>query len=68
MLEVFNMRRQEVVEKLIERLGRGNTDFEACLNANAVLQELSETEGMIGVLISNMQKLINNACDLKNVN
>jgi len=56
------------VEKLIERLGRGNTDFEACLNANAVLQELSETEGMIGVLISNMQKLINNACDLKNVN
>lgn len=42
MNEILNSKRQEVIYQLIEKLSHRNKDFENCMNAHAVLQELTE--------------------------
>lgn len=70
MLDILNVRRQEVVLELIERLSSKNTDFENCLNAHSILLELTDNEAMFGKLVDtqNISKLINCACDIRNPN
>jgi len=52
MADVLNVKRQEVISKLIDSLSAKNKDdFEACLNAHTVLTELTENELTFGKLI-----------------
>jgi hypothetical protein len=37
MVEVFNRRRQEVIQSLLLRLSSRNSDYEQCLNAHSIL-------------------------------
>lgn len=71
MTEVLKARRQEVVAFLIEKLSSKNScDFESCLNANAILSEMTDNDVLFEKLVEkeNLQKLINNSCDIKNPN
>ena len=68
--EVLQAKRQEILLTLIERLSVKNSDLEYCLNANLILQELTDSE--IGFLKlvepALVSQLIANACDLRNPN
>ncbi len=66
----LNLKRQEVISTLIDRLGAKNKDFENCLNAQTILTELIDSKKIYKRIIAshNLQKLINHACDLKNLN
>jgi len=53
MTEVLNQKRQEVIETLMDRLGPTNKNFENCLNAHMILNELSDNEQLYGKLAEN---------------
>lgn len=55
---------------MIDRLGAKNKDFENCLNAQSVLTELIDNKKIYKRIIAseNLQKLINHACDMNNIN
>ena len=70
MVDVLNAKRQEVVQTLIDRLSGKNSDYERCLNAHMILIELTDNDQLFGTLVDtgNVTKLINHACDMRNVN
>lgn len=70
MVQVLTDKRQEVIFALIGRLSAKNNDFENCLNANSILIELADNDQLFGKLVEsqNFNKLISNACDIKNRN
>jgi hypothetical protein len=53
MVEVLNTKRQDVIAALIDFLGPKNKDFELCLNANLIIQELADSsnEHLFGRMI-----------------
>ena len=51
MMEVLERRRQEIVAGLLDRLGRGNRDFESTLNAHSTLLEMTDNEQVFGKLV-----------------
>lgn len=70
MSDVLDAKRQEVILRLIENLSSKNKDdFEACLNAQTILTELTESEITFAKLIQreNIVKLTDAACDIHNV-
>lgn len=68
--EIHNQKRQEVIHELILKLSIKNRDFEQCMNAHTVLQELTENNQTYARLIEkqNIAHLIECTCDLKNPN
>lgn len=44
MLEILNQKKQMVVQTLIQRLSAKNPSLEYCLNAHAILLELTDNE------------------------
>jgi small nuclear ribonucleoprotein (snRNP)-like protein len=68
MYQVLQKKKQEVVEFLIQRLTIHNKDIEQCLNAHAVMVELTDNENTYGKLVEkeNLTSLIKAACDLNN--
>lgn len=51
MIEILNTKRQEVVANLIDCLGAKNKNFEATLNAQLILLELTDNEHLFGKLV-----------------
>lgn len=71
MNDVLNQKRQEVIIFLIDSLSAKNkNDFEACLNANAILTDLTEHNVTFSKLIQrdNVIRLMEAACDITNSN
>jgi small nuclear ribonucleoprotein (snRNP)-like protein len=68
MYQVLQKKKQEVVEFLIQRLTIHNKDIEQCLNAHAVMVELTDNENTYGKLVEkeNLTSLIKAACDINN--